>query len=1096
MAKEQYGRYEVRREWGRGGMSTVYLAHDPRFDRDVALKVLPPGFLQDPSFHDRFDREAKIIAQLEHAAIVPVYDYGEDHGRPYLIMRLMTGGTLRDRIDRGPLPIGEVVTISHRVCAALEKAHSRGIIHRDIKPPNILFDGEGAAYLADFGIARLAEGTQTVTAMGTPQYIAPEQVFGEPLDARTDIYQMGVVLFEMLTGRPPFEADNSAALIYKHCHEPVPSARGLNPALTAIADAVIERAMAKEKDGRYATAAALADAIGRIEGQRPARRAPVRPADTKPTDRADRARVRRKPLPPREPEPAPLMEKDLPFPQTEPWVPPEVAQQLWEKEAGPAPAAAPPRDLEIPPTEPWAPLEIVRPAEEPRVEPAPMAPSPVELAREPSVRSVGPALFLRRSPRIFPQVPVGKVGIPAPPDPPAKPSSSLRSYLTERRKYERALVKRQEEYRRLLEEARQKLEQIERQYVEALCGIDPAPADCLKRAEETDPRLWERVPQHADFLALRLGLGRRPFPVAVGLPRVDPARDADPLLEEALEIGRSFAQLGQVPILFALASCGGGALVGPRTLTLNLARGLVLQIATHHSPDEVKIVTLFPPSESQDWEWMRWLPHVWTDDRRSRFLACYQDAAGELLSGLYDLLQARRRELDGKPGREGEIPLPRFVVLLADPSLIQGRPIVPWLLQQGALLGAYPLFLAERADSLPQSRLVMTEVGPAAARLILPGRPDPVAFSPDDTPLDMAERFARAMAPVRVESPVAPAGVPERVTLLDVLGVDRVEELDVLSRWRQSRPGETLAVPLGRKAGAKLVQLDIHEKAHGAHGLVAGAAGSGKRDLLQSLAAELAVHYHPHELALAIWDTGGRGIADPLQGLPHLAGAFIGHETGGALSALKAELRRRRESLAQAGQDDFAQYLEMARQEGGPPPIPHLVVILDDLAELLSGRPAMVDELIELTRTGQGVGLHLILATHDPAALDDALRDAARFRLCLRVSRPDESQAVLQTLEATDLTRPGQAILQVGDGEVEEQLQVAWGGAPCQRGGFAASDPHEVLEVALNGSRQPLRLSTTPLRIETAVTQLHAVLAHIRQVAEREGIGALPGLSR
>jgi DNA segregation ATPase FtsK/SpoIIIE-like protein/predicted Ser/Thr protein kinase len=1075
MAMEKYGRYEVLRELGRGGMSTVFVAHDPRFDRDVALKVLPPGFLQDPSFRDRFDREAKIIAQLEHAAIVPVYDYGEDHGRPYLIMRLMTGGTLRDRIDRGPLPPAQVVTISRRICAALEKAHSRGIIHRDIKPPNILFDGEGAAYLADFGIARLAEGTQTVTAMGTPQYIAPEQVFGEPLDARTDIYQMGVVLFEMLTGRPPFEGDNSAALIYKHCHEPVPSARGVNPALTAIADAVVEKAMAKEKDGRYATASALADAIGRIPGERPARRATARPAA-------------------RELPPPPVME-EVPFPQTEPWVPPEVARELWGKEAEPAPAVPPAEELEIPATEPWVPLEIVRPAEEVKPELAPTAPPAVEAERGPRVRSEGPALFLRRSPRIFPQVPVGKVAIPAPPDPPDKPSPSLLSYLTERKKYERAMEKRQVAYRRLLGETRRKLEGIRDQYGEALCGIDPAPADCLKRAEEIDRRLWERVPGHADFLGLRLGLGQRPFPVAVGLPPVDPARDPDPLLEEAREMGRSFTQLDGVPVSFPLASGGAGALVGPRAQTLNLARGLILQIATHHSPDEVKMVTLFPPSETRDWEWMRWLPHVWTDDRRGRFLACYQDAAGELLTGLYELLQARQGAREGEPGGEPGIPLPRFVFLLADPSLVQGKPIVPWLLQGGARAGAYPLFLVEEADAIPQGRLVVAEVEPAGARLILPGRPEPVMFSPDDTPCDLAERFARAVAPIRVEGPAAPTGIPERVALMDVLGVDRVEELDVLSRWRQSRPGETLAVPLGRKADAELVRLDIHEKGHGPHGLVAGAAGSGKKELLQSLLAALAVHYHPHELTFALLDSSDSGIAVPFRGLPHLIGAASGREAGRALKAIEAELERRRESLAQAGADDLAQYLEMARQEGGPP-LPHLVVIISDLDELLNGAPGTVSELAELARAGREAGLHLILSTQNPAeSLDDALRDMARFRLCLQVGRPEDSQAVLRAPDAADLTRPGQAILQVGDGEVTQGLQVAWGGAPCQRGGFVASDPHEVLEVALDGARQPLRLSTEPLRIETAATQLEAILAHIRQVADREGIQPLPGLS-
>jgi hypothetical protein len=257
----QLGRYEIRKELGRGGMATVYLGYDPQFKREVAVKVLPPQFTHDPSFFSRFEQEAKTIAQLEHTAIVPVYDYGRQGDHPYFVMRLMAGGDLRAAIQQGPIPLPQVAQISRRICAALDKAHNRGIVHRDIKPSNILFDDDGYAYLADFGIVRLAEMTHTVTMIGTPEYMTPEQIRGEGVDGRSDIYQMGVVIFEMLTGRQPFRGENTAALLYKHAHEPAPALRDLNADLPAACEDVIQHALAKKPADRFATAGDLAVAL-------------------------------------------------------------------------------------------------------------------------------------------------------------------------------------------------------------------------------------------------------------------------------------------------------------------------------------------------------------------------------------------------------------------------------------------------------------------------------------------------------------------------------------------------------------------------------------------------------------------------------------------------------------------------------------------------------------------------------------------------------------------------------------------------------------------------------------------------------------------
>ena len=193
MAPEKIGRYEIKAELGRGGMATVYHGYDPRFEREVAVKVLPSELLHsDPQFKLRFEREAKIIAQLEHPSIVPVYDVGDEGGQPYFVMRYMNGGSLSERIKQKVMSVDEAARILGQIAPGMDEAHSKGIVHRDLKPSNILFDGKGVPYISDFGIAKISRAqVSNVTGsgiIGTPAYMAPEQASGETVDGRTDIY--------------------------------------------------------------------------------------------------------------------------------------------------------------------------------------------------------------------------------------------------------------------------------------------------------------------------------------------------------------------------------------------------------------------------------------------------------------------------------------------------------------------------------------------------------------------------------------------------------------------------------------------------------------------------------------------------------------------------------------------------------------------------------------------------------------------------------------------------------------------------------------------------------------------------------------------
>ncbi|GIL08495.1 MAG: hypothetical protein BroJett033_0060 [Chloroflexota bacterium] len=262
------GKYLIKQLVGRGGMATVYRGYQADVERDVAVKVLPTSPALGDEFVERFRLEARTIARLQHPHILPLYDYGVEDGILYLVTAYIGGGTLSDRIARGPLPLGEVNTLLRQIAPALDYAHRQGVIHRDIKPANILISTEGYPLLADFGIAKLVEGDSGLTAtggvIGTPAYIAPEQVQGLPVGPSADIYSLGVVVFEMLAGRQPYQAETPMQVLVKHMAEPVPplsaAVAGLPPAL----DAVLARALAKNVELRYPTAAAFAADYGRV----------------------------------------------------------------------------------------------------------------------------------------------------------------------------------------------------------------------------------------------------------------------------------------------------------------------------------------------------------------------------------------------------------------------------------------------------------------------------------------------------------------------------------------------------------------------------------------------------------------------------------------------------------------------------------------------------------------------------------------------------------------------------------------------------------------------------------------------------------------
>lgn len=281
---KQVGQYEIIEEIGRGGMATVYRARQKSMNRTVAIKVLPRHLLHDPGFFERFEREVDVIAHLEHPHILPTYDYGQAESIPYIVMRFLGGGSMEQMIKRGRVDPQVIEKPLRQIAQALDYAHQQGIIHRDIKPGNIMLDEAGNAYLSDFGIARVLGSEMTGSMIvGTPAYMSPEQANGFPIDGRADIYALGVVLFELLTGEEPHQAETPMAVLLKHINEPIPPLKNYRDDIPDALEDVIFKSTAKNPEERYASAGDMAKAyIDALHG-RAAASAPTKASPPPPT---------------------------------------------------------------------------------------------------------------------------------------------------------------------------------------------------------------------------------------------------------------------------------------------------------------------------------------------------------------------------------------------------------------------------------------------------------------------------------------------------------------------------------------------------------------------------------------------------------------------------------------------------------------------------------------------------------------------------------------------------------------------------------------------------------------------------------------------
>ena len=631
----------------------------------------------------------------------------------------------------------------------------------------------------------------------------------------------------------------------------------------------------------------------------------------------------------------------------------------------------------------------------------------------------------------------------------------------------------------------------------AMNKMYPSATDCLSYAGGR-PELWNRNTSHDDFLYQRLGLGDAPFQVPINIPKEKFSLVNDTLQDKPQQIKDEFSTLHQVPIGIQIRENQLIGLIGGpgRQGAYDLMRILTASIAANHSYTDVKLVYIFDEQNRErldDWECMRWLPHVWSEDKSIRFMAGNELEIRDIFFHLANVLRNREEY-----SKEGVIPKPYYVIFIENSACLEGEMISKYIYHPTPEYGMTTFLMVESLSQLPNTCEMVIENDNyyhAVYDLMEVNRTKMQSFTPDSVSVSALEAFGKSLANIQVEETEEGTEIPNAISFMEMYKADSMKDLTVFERWRKNRTYNSMRVPIGVKAGGNLCYLDIHEKFHGPHGLVAGTTGSGKSETLQTWILSLAVNFSPEDVSFFIIDFKGGGMANLFANIPHLAGLISnlsGNQVRRAMISIKSENLRRQRIFADNGVNNINLYTKLYKNHEAEIAIPHLFIIIDEFAELKREEPEFMQELISVAQVGRSLGVHLILATQKPSGtVDDNIWSNSKFKLCLRVQDRQDSMDMLHKADAAFLTQAGRCYLQVGNDEIYELFQSGFSGAPYREGGERTSSAVALIsrsgKTDLVGSRKKGGEKNTPTKGGKEETQLDAVIDYLRMCTEQGG---------
>ena len=651
--------------------------------------------------------------------------------------------------------------------------------------------------------------------------------------------------------------------------------------------------------------------------------------------------------------------------------------------------------------------------------------------------------------------------------------------------------KRVELYQKYIDEMELDLRRLNEQEYRRLVETFPNVGQCAAMpAELAQHGLWSRMPTHRDFLEVRLGTGEVALPSVIEFQPQKLSIIDDPLRDEPERLKRVYSTVTDAPYTVKLRGESVVGILGGTEAVL-FAQGLLMQIAALHSYHDVRIAVLTEETTASQWEWVRWVPHLYTnEDRNMRMLASQPAAIHEVISHLDEVLTMRRdpdeeeRAQDDEDFDPAALPLPHYVIFCTNDRLLEDEPIMRKLLTRK--LGTTLVMIAPSMEMLPkESHLIINLTEKPGFLHTSEGDTSKVDFEYPNR--NLLRSFAQQIAPVRVHDAVESAAIPTLVSFLDIYGVRRVEDLDVWRMWSENKTYEGLRSVIGYTAGSRPFILDISEKYHGPHGLIAGTTGSGKSVMLQTYILSLALNYSPQQIQFILIDYKGGGMADAFRELPHVVGIIDNLQgeqvISRALASLNGEIHRRETLFRAMKVNDITEYSKQYGDDPNAVKLPHLIIITDEFAELKSDQPEFMKELVSASRVGRSLGVHLILATQKPSAsVSDEIWANSRFHLCLRVQTVADSRDMLKRPDAAYIKGTGRCFIQIGNDESFDQVQTSYSGLPYDPDQPRPEEMPHLLDNIGKTVTTPVRAKDKEKEKDT-ITQMQAVLGRIGDIA-------------
>ena len=667
---------------------------------------------------------------------------------------------------------------------------------------------------------------------------------------------------------------------------------------------------------------------------------------------------------------------------------------------------------------------------------------------------------------------------------------SVTKLIRDRKECREQEEKRQQMYEDYLLSIRKKLYHARKEEAEAVHYNSPSVHKIEQMVRSYSSRIYERSSDDDDFLKVSVGLTDEPVSYPVHLKTKAMGTDKDELEEEAGEIYRQFRVLEDKPVMVDLKRAHMG-LVGEKAVIHEQLKLIVAQLAFFHSYHDLEIVAVFHEKYNDEFRWMNWYPHLRIHAINAYGCINSDRMRDHVMGSMYRIIKDRKlkKEENKKESRF----LPHYLFIIDEPKLIMDHAIMEYLDKEAEGLGFSIIYTTIMRASLPSNIKTIVSLENSGEGILLLDEEDMV-----NRKLRLLraegiefERMARDLSVLIHEKGIV-SRIPEKVTFFEMYHVDSPDQLEIEERWKKNQTYKSLAVPLGLRGYEDYLYLNLHEKAHGPHGLVAGTTGSGKSEIVQSYILSLAVNFHPHEVGFLLIDYKGGGMADLFRHLPHLLGTITnldGSESLRAMASIKSELARRQKIFSLNHVNHINDYNKLFKLGEVEEPLPHLFLISDEFAELKKEQPEFMSELVSAARIGRSLGIHLILATQKPSGVvDDQIWTNSRFKLALKVQNESDSREIIKTSDAAFITQSGRAYLQVGNNEIYELFQSAWSGAPYHSVQEEAEEQQLVYLVNELGQGEVLNgdLSGSVENKQLEVTQLDAAIEHIAVIYDKQ----------